>query len=72
MSVTRGCDTVMVVIYYINFFLTLHKTDKNKKKSESQTKAGIGNQKEFENLKIRKFKFKIQKLKCVKLILGTC
>ena len=38
--------------------------------SESQTKAG--NQKKFENLKILKLKFEIQKLKWLKLILGTC
>ena len=37
--------------------------------SESQTKAG--NQKKFENLKIWKFKFKIQKLKWLKLSSGN-
>ena len=40
------------------------------KMSESQTKAG--NQKKFENLKIKKFKLKIQNLKWLKLILETC
>ena len=43
--------------------------NKKIKMSESQTKAG--NQKKF-NLKILKFKFEIQKLKWLKLILGTC
>ena len=40
------------------------------KMSERQTKAG--NQRKIENFKILKFKFEIQKLKWLKLILWTC
>ena len=43
---------------------------RQKKMSESQTKAG--NQRKIENFKILKFKFEIKKSKWLKVILGTC